>query len=102
MNRAAILLQGLMNQLKAWFPRIQKALYATSVEAIAGSPTGEFTVVVKWTLKSGEAKQYNKLFDRSFVFGQTASLDPTAWTVQRRACTYAREIIAEVLQQRGV
>lgn len=102
MDRPTALLQALLNQLKNWGPRISRSVAASSLEFKAGAPTGEFSVVVKWQPKQGPEVEYVKVFNRDFVFGPSMTLSPMAWRTQKKACDYAREIINEILSQRGV
>jgi hypothetical protein len=79
-----------------WFDFIRRATGAKEVQFIP-RPTGDFSIRVEW---SG-ANRYVKDFTREFVFGSTFST-PSAWRVQEKTCDYARMIVREILEQRGV
>jgi hypothetical protein len=64
-------------------------------------PGGEFGLQLLWRTPNGE-KTFVKEFTCAFVFGVTHRGSPQARAVQKRACEYARGVIREVLEQRGV
>lgn len=95
MDRGAALLQGLLTNLRQWAPHIRRVTCASEVEVEYGD-RGAFSLVVSWPGGS-----HRRDYTREFVFGASYSLSPDAWAVQRRACDYARDLMREVLQQRG-
>ena len=101
MDRPTILLQGLRAKILQWKAFIQRTAYATEV-TVEPTELGEFYVTVRWADKSGNTSEHRKLFSRAYVFGRTMQLASGAWTVQRCAGEYAREVVREVLHQRGI
>jgi hypothetical protein len=95
MDRGTALLADLRAKLEARCGVIQRSTYATVV--LQARPDGEFAVQVTWPDGT-----YEKVFTRAFVFGASIRRAPPLWAVQRRACDHARDIITEVLRQRGV
>ena len=101
-DRATVLLTSLQNNLHGWLNTIKRGTGATSVELIpVPDGSGEFSIEVIWD-KAGERKSVTKVFTRAYVFGDSMRLSPLAWTVQRRACDHARDVMREVLTQLGV
>lgn len=101
MDRGDALLQGLLVKLKAWGDYIRRATHATEV-LFQPRELGEFTVVVRWKDRKNTEGEYQKDFTRPLVFGGTYTLTPLAWSIEKRACDYARDIVQEILRQRGV
>jgi hypothetical protein len=101
MDRGTVLLQGLRNNLRGWTDRIRRATYATDVTFTA-QPDGEFTVRVEWTLKDGQKKYFDKTYTRREVFGLSYSGHQHGWRIQRKVCDYAKELMRDVLNARGV
>lgn len=99
MDRPEALLQGLKHKLQSWLAFITKTSFATSVVILPGS-SGEFSVVVTWDKPT--KGEYTKVFDRATVFGRSMQLSPAAWTVQKCVGDFARDVVREVLAQRGV
>lgn len=100
MDRGGALMQGLQGKLKAWADYIKRCTYGevTFVQKTGG----EFDVVVRWpSTRGGPAGEYTKSFTRRYAFGGTFSLSPNAWSVERRACEHARDIVREILEKRG-
>jgi hypothetical protein len=79
---------------------VQRATRANDVRVEPGEH-GEFSILVSWDHK-GQAGSYLKAYTRQAVFGPSYSLAPEAWSVQRKACEYARELMRDVLQRRGI
>ena len=98
MDRGETLLRGLQDKLKAWADYIQRCTHATV--SFVPMAHGEFEVVVNWPAQGGPAGEYKKAFTRSFVFGGTFQLSPNAWTIERKACDHARDIVRDVLNKR--
>jgi hypothetical protein len=96
MDRGAVLLQGLRNQLQGWLMTIQRATCATNVSFVPLAD-GEFMVRVEWQPKGGEKKTFDRTFSKPEILGT----NPAQWRVQRRACDYARDIMRDVLAARG-
>lgn len=101
MDRGAVLLQGLRSKLQPWFVYIQRCTHATNVRFSEGV-AGEFAVVVSGVAKDQSPWSFSTAFTREKCFGPTFGLDPAAWCIPTRPCDYARAIVREVLQQRGV
>lgn len=101
MDRGAVLLQGLRDKLfSGWARSIQRSTGAHNVEFVTRE-NGEFAVRVSW--KKGEVdKVFEKEFTRAHVLGPSLHRPMMEWHMQKRTCDYAREIMCEVLAQRGV
>lgn len=99
-NPMARQLLPLLTGLRAWEPTIRKSTYSNLVE-IELVPEG-IKVIVKWQWKetSGE---WSRLFTNAELLGST-SAGSSIRAANRRfpACTYARQVISGVLNQRGV
>lgn len=95
MDRGAALLAALRTRLEARRDVIARSTYATV--AFHARPDGEFAVQVTWP-----GSTYEKVFTRAFVFGASFCRPSPQWVAQRRACDHVRDIITEVLRQRGV
>ncbi len=96
LNHSGALLQGLRKKLDTWLASIERATGATSV-AYVQLEGDEFALRVEWAEHS-----YQREFTRASVFKGTFHRPQVEWRVEKRACDYAREIIREVLSQRGV
>jgi len=70
------------NRLRTWAPLIQRATYA---ESVAVETLGGLSVLVTWT--GGSLR---------------VPIDPTAARDPSRPCSAAREVIAAVLEARGI
>ncbi len=101
MDRGSHLLQELKSKLQAWSSYIQRSTHATAV-LFEPLERGEFRVVVRWLNKNREPGEHTKDFTRPFVFGATFTLTPLAWAVEKKACEHARDIVQEILRERGV
>lgn len=95
MDRGAVLLQQLRQNLQGWAPFIQRSTHG-QVSFESGDAC-EFTLVV--TMKKSE---YRKEFTRQFVFGSTLVLPPLGWRVQKKPCEYAKACVREIFEQRGI
>lgn len=100
MARDVDLLQGLLRSLRGWSDAIRRATNAVSVDFIP-TENGEFLARVVWKVPDGE-RSFERTFTRQYVFGKSYGLSPQAWRVERRPCHHARDIMREVLAQRGV
>lgn len=99
MQRDLSLLQVLKDKMQQWLAFIGKSTYATSVKILPGE-NGEFVVYVIWDKPfPGE---YRKIFTRPIVFGRSMQLTSAAWSVQKCVADFARDVVREVLQARGV
>lgn len=100
MDRGAVLLQGLRERLNdGWMGSIRRATGAHQA-TFAMDGAGEFTVRVVW--KHGEEeKVYEKKFTKAYVLGPSIHRPMAEWRLEKRACDYARDIMREVLAQRG-
>jgi hypothetical protein len=98
LDRAAILLNQLREKLNTWIPSIQRATGSTVVQS--EQPGGEFILAVLWN-KNGVESRYEKAFTKAFVFRASMHRPQLEWHVEKRACDYARDIMREVLAQRG-
>lgn len=101
MDRGAVLLQGLRKNLQAWTDRIKRATCASNV-VFTAEPDGEFTVQVEWAVKGGEPRFYRQTYTRREVFGSSYSEQQHGWRVQKKTCDYAKELMRNVLNARGV
>lgn len=96
MDRGMALMQRFRWGLTNWVEFIRRASQAQDVSLIP-EPTGEFTLVVRW-----HNKEFKKHFTRALVFGSSRSLPEAAWQVERKPCDHARDVVREILEQRGV
>jgi hypothetical protein len=97
MDRGEALLSDLRNKLEAgWADTIRRATGARLT--FTGLPGGEFVVKCLW----GETKTYEKTFTRERVFASSYMQGMHGWRVERRACDHARDLIRELLVERGV
>ena len=101
MDRGEVLLNSLRHKLEGWTPTIRRSVYARAV-TILPQPRGEFVVRVEWVTKGGETKTFERAFTRKGVFGASYSRGHLNWHVERKSCDYARELIQQVLNERGV
>jgi hypothetical protein len=101
MDRGSIILQELRKRLNdGWIGGIRRATGAHQVTFVVNDD-GEFTVRVVW--KVGEEERvYEKKFTKAYVLGASIHRPMAEWSLQRRACDHARDIMREVLAQRGV
>ena len=98
MDRGELLLQQLREKLNTWVGSIQRATGSTVT--VKPEPGGEFIFSVSWN-KNGVESRYEKAFTRAFVFRASMHRPQLEWHVEKRACDYARDIMREVLAQRG-
>lgn len=101
MDRGIVLLQGLRAKLEgSWLDSIRRATGATSI-TFEPLSTGEFVLVVSW--KNGEQEHsFKKEFTKALVLGSSLRRPMAEWHVEKRACDHAKDIMREVLAQRGV
>jgi hypothetical protein len=99
MDRAGVLLQQLRTKLGTWMDSIRRATGATSVTFVTRDG-GEFSIRVIWKQSDGE-RAFEKEFTKTRCLGASLQRPQTEWRVEKRACDYAREIMSEVLAQRG-
>lgn len=102
MDRGSVLMGSLLSRLRAWFPFILRATHAHEVSVVSGNMLGEFEIQVRGVSKNQEPWGAVIAFRRDVCFGSTYQLTPAAWQVVRRPCDHARDIVREVLKQRGV
>lgn len=95
MSRSEQLLQRLMSELRLKQDDIRRNACALSVTFTPlESEPGAFIVEVRW--KDG---RYQRKFDREYTFGNVAV---GAEQNLQRTCWYWRDIVREILKQRGV
>jgi hypothetical protein len=100
MDRGAVLLQGLRERLNGgWMEAIRRSTGAHQVTFVMDT-TGEFAVRVVWMV-AGKEHVFEKKFTKSYVLGASFHRPMAEWHVEKRACDYARDIMREVLAQRG-
>jgi hypothetical protein len=101
MDRGAVILQALREKLeRGWTESIRRSTGAHSVsfKPLTG---GEFALVVAW--KNGDKDHvFEKEFTRAYVLGASLHRPMPEWHLQKRACDHARDVMREVLAQRGV
>jgi hypothetical protein len=95
MNPAARVLIPFLNRLRDWEPTICRSAYIQSL-SIDLVDTG-LQVTASWN-----GREWKKVFTNEEFLGHTSSLPAPSWKVPRRPCFWARQIIQEVLNQRGV
>jgi hypothetical protein len=81
---------------------IRRGVGAQKVEFSPREGGKEFAVVVTYTTKEGKTVVHESLFTQARVFGESKRGSLQAWRVQKKACDYAREVMREVLEKRGV
>lgn len=91
-------LAGFVVRMSPWRERIRRACYADSV-AFSREGTA-VCAYVAWTTRGqpGSCKLY---FSLDALLGHTRALHAHAWQLAKAPCSYAREIISGVLNQRG-
>lgn len=99
MSRGAELLQGLKKKMLVWSDPIRRATGASTVLFLS-SPDGSFIVQVRY-LHQKTDRLYTKHFTPEYVFGSTLGPNPLTLRVQRLVCDYARDVIRDVLEERG-
>jgi hypothetical protein len=99
-DHSEVLLQGLQQKLSTHLGSIKRATGAIT-SLIEPAANGEFVVRVAW-LVDGAVEIYEKAFAKSFVFRNCMSKPQLEWHIEKRACDYARDIMREVLAQRGI
>ena len=87
----------LYRSLESWLPTILKSTYADHAEATLVDDG--ILVVVTWNYKG--TGEWRRLFTNAELVSHT-SARPGAWTGSRRMCGLARQVISDVLSQRGV
>jgi hypothetical protein len=98
-NPAARELSPILRALQTWVPTIKKSTYA---DVVTFEMTDEgIRAVVKWSHKT-DVGEWSKTFTTSELLLHNPAPVASTWTGGRRACTYARQVIQTVLQQRGV
>lgn len=95
MDRSGELLQDLLGKLRFYDATLRRACGASMVEFTRGA-NGEFFVIIHWEDKKTKMPMsFKQHFSRTYVFGTGE---------ERRGCAllFIREMIAEVLNIRGV
>jgi hypothetical protein len=100
MDRGSQLLQELRNKLLGWQHYWQRSLHPTRIAFESGT-NGEFAVTLVWSKDSGDLT-YRKEFTRAYTFGTSYAYSPDAWRLELKPCEYARLLVREVLEQRGI
>jgi hypothetical protein len=95
MNQALRVLRPFLGGLGNWRPVIIKSTYIDKL-SIDLVDTG-IEVTAFW-----KGKSWKKVFTNGELLGHTATLPAEAWRVPREPCYWARQIIAAILNQRGV
>lgn len=98
----ALQMKTLMGQMQGWLDVIRRGTAAHKVEIVPKDGGQWFTVLVHYKLKDGSEKIFESNFTAQRVFGASMQGNANAWRIQRRGCDYAREVLREVLQHRGV
>lgn len=101
MDRGEVLLQQFRSRLNTWLDVIRRGTGAYEVRVIP-RVQGEFDVLVRWKNKDGTDGLYLKEFTRGFVFSHTHQLHEHAWYPDKMPCEYAKDIIRDILNLRGV
>lgn len=100
-SRDVILMRMLQNQMSGWLDVIRRGVGAEKVEFSPREGGREFTVVVTCKMKEGE-KVYESHFSQQRVFGASMRGPVLGWHIQKKACDFARDVMREVAEQRGV
>jgi hypothetical protein len=100
MDRGVVILQALRDKLDAgWLRPIQRTTGAHSISFVPHGD-GEFSIRVAW--KVGDKEQaYEKKFTKAYVLGSSFHRPMLEWRLEKRACDHARDIMRDVLAQRG-
>lgn len=101
MDRGELLLQAFRGRFDTWIDVIRRGTGSHDVRSVSRK-YGEFDVVVHWKNKDGTEGSYLKEFTRPFVFSRTHALSINAWYPDKMPCEYAKDIIRDVLNLRGV
>lgn len=101
-GRDVLLMKTLMGQLQGWLDVIRRGTAADVVEIVPSNGGREFSIVIRYKTKEGEARTFESHFSQQRVFGASMNGAPLTWCIQRRGCDYAREVLREVLESRGV
>lgn len=101
-GRDVLLMKMLRSQLEGWLPVIARAAGAQKAELEVLEGGKEFAVVVTWKHPDRDAVKCTAYFSQLRVFGESMKGPHLTWRAQKRACDFARDIMREVLQQRGV
>jgi hypothetical protein len=100
-DRGQVLLQALREKLSnGWAHSIQRATGATSVRFRVVDPD-EFVAIVIWRTLGGPDRVYEKRFTKPYILGASFHRPMLEWGMEKRACDHARDIMREVLAQRG-
>lgn len=92
-NPAASDLMPVLVKLQGWIPTIMRATYS---DGASFTLTDEgILAYVRWSFKG--VGEWSRTFTTAEILGHT----PGATARDRRPCTYARRVIAEVLAQRS-
>jgi hypothetical protein len=101
MDALKVQLQALLARARTWEERIKKTTYADNVAFTPDTETGEFTITVQWTTRTGEKGSFSKAFTKDFIFGPVARRGSFP-RINRQVCSYMREFMQMVLHSRGV
>lgn len=101
-SRDAVLMQMLRGQMTGWLDVIRRGTGATRVEFSPRDDGNEFAIVMTWQLKDGTTKTEESHFSRQRVFGDSLRGPVLGWRIQKKACDYARDVLREVLERRGI
>jgi len=92
-------MQQFMQDMTAYVDRVRKAAYAESVVFMRSSRG--VVVTVYWRNKSGEKKEWQKVFTMEELLGNTRHHPKHLWRIQKGHCACYREIVVGTLQARG-
>jgi len=101
-GRDVLLMKVLIDQMQGWLDVIRRGTAADKVEIVPKEGLREFAVVIHYRTKDGQPKTFESYFSRQRVFGASLQGKAQTWAIQRRACDYAREVLREALENRGV
>jgi hypothetical protein len=100
MDRGVVILQELRKRLNdGWMGGIRRATGAHQATFVMNDD-GAFTVRVVWKVGE-EERSYEKKFTKAYVLGASIHKPMAEWSLQKRACDHARDIMREVLALRG-
>jgi hypothetical protein len=100
-GRDVLLMRMLQSQMTGWLDVIRRGVGAEKVEFSPRDGGKEFAVIVTCKTKAGE-KVYESHFSRQRVFGESMRGPQLTWRIQKKACDFARDVMREVAEQRGV
>ena len=89
-----------VREFRGWSDRIRKATYAETV-VFSRVPEGA-EVTVRWKNRDKTEGSYSKVFTLEELLGNTRHLSSHAWSLEKKYCACARDMISGALNSRGI